>query len=249
MRSFVKVWKCVPASSHIGLQDAIHDTGERVAMSYDSYGETATTWNRWAERYEQRFMDVTLYQASYDRLLADLEPTAEVLELGCGPGNFTRYLLRCKPGLKITALDVAPAMLERARVHCPGTTFLCADARQLDSLGGIFDGVVAGFCIPYLKTEDVQTLLSACQRKMRPGGCLYLSYVEGDPQQAGIHSGSSGERVFFSFHRRAQLLDWLAERGFEVKAEFAIVDPDAKPAFAHHTVLIAHSFRARSNSS
>lgn len=216
-----------------------NDSGERVSMSCDPYGETASTWNGWAERYEQRFMDATLYQASYDRLLAELQPTAEVLEVGCGPGNLTLALLRRQPGLKITGLDVAPAMLERARLHCPGATFFCADARQLDCLGGVFDAVVVGFCIPYLKTEDVQTFLSACQRKLRPGGCLYLSYVEGDPEQAGFHSGSGGERVFFCFHRRSQVVGWLEDLGFELKAEFAILEPDGKLEFARHTVLIA----------
>lgn len=216
-------------------------------MDNDPYGETAATWNGWAERYEQRFLDVTLYEEGYDRLLEGLGPTAEVLEVGCGPGNLTRSLLRRRPALKITAVDVAPAMLERARVHCPGATFLCADARHLDSLIGSFDAVVVGFCIPYLKPDDVRILLGHCHQKLRPGGSLYLSYVEGDPEQAGFHSGSSGERVFFCFHRRADVVDWLQELGFEVNAEFAIVDPDSKPEFACHTVLIAHRARCVSN--
>ena len=57
-------------------------------------------------------------------ILALLEPVRErgglVLEIGCGTGLLTRFLVRA--GHRVVATDAAPAMLELARAAVPGAT-------------------------------------------------------------------------------------------------------------------------------
>ena len=60
----------------------------------DKYRETFETWNKVAQLYEDKFMDLDLYNDTYDQFCELLlKKNASILEIGCGPGNITKYLL------------------------------------------------------------------------------------------------------------------------------------------------------------
>lgn len=89
-------------------------------MQEDPYNVTFTTWNKIAETYEKKFMDLDLYNDSYDLFCANIiKQNPNVLEIGCGPGNITRYLLSKRPDLTIEGLDIAPNMIELAKKIIP----------------------------------------------------------------------------------------------------------------------------------
>ena len=55
----------------------------------DSYKETFETWNKIAVLYQDKFMDLDLYDDTYDAFceqIAKINPT--ILEIGCGHGEF-----------------------------------------------------------------------------------------------------------------------------------------------------------------
>ncbi len=45
-----------------------------------------------------------------------------ILEIGCGFGRVTRVLARAFPESQITAIDLSPDQLDRARIYCSGCT-------------------------------------------------------------------------------------------------------------------------------
>ena len=79
----------------------------------DSYQETFNTWNKIALLYQDKFMDLDLYNESYDSF-CELIPKqqASILEIGCGPGNITQYILTKRPDFIIEGIDVAPNMVK-----------------------------------------------------------------------------------------------------------------------------------------
>ncbi len=81
----------------------------------DRYQETFETWNKVAKLYEDVFMHLDLYNDTYD-IFCELitKENAHVLEIGCGPGNITRYLLEKKPDLLINGIDISPNMISLA---------------------------------------------------------------------------------------------------------------------------------------
>jgi len=174
-------------------------------------------FNAWAEGYNEAFMDTSLYHASFDRFCDAIEaPHAEVLELACGPGNITRYLLGKRPDLRILGTDLAPNMLERARANNPGAVFQLMDARTMRSLGRSFDAIVCGFCLPYLTPEEATTLIRDAASVLRPKGVLYLSTMEDDPARSGFKTSSSGkgEAAYIQYYEGRFLSDTLAANGF-----------------------------------
>jgi len=182
----------------------------------NTYHDTHRAWNNVAERYQTHFMDLDLYDDTYDAFCNRLEkPGARILEIGCGPGNITRYLLRKRPDFVLLATDVAPNMVELARKNNPTAQCEVLDCRDLNRLDGPFDGIVCGFCLPYLSKEDCARLLRDCSRLLNPGGLLYLSAIEGDYARSGYETSSDGKtRMYVYLHQADYLLEGLKTNDF-----------------------------------
>jgi trans-aconitate methyltransferase len=65
-------------------------------------------------------MDLDIYNSSYDQFV-DLvaKPKARILDIGCGPGNITKYLLKKRPDFYVEGIDIAPNMVERLIIRKP----------------------------------------------------------------------------------------------------------------------------------
>ncbi len=166
----------------------------------DPYQETFESWDKVAQLYQEKFMDLDLYNDSYDLFCSGLSPGAALLEIGCGPGNITRYLLNRRPDLKIEATDISPQMIELAAQNCPQAQFMVMDARNISELRHQYDAIVCGFCIPYLTEADTAVLINNISRLLVKGGVFYLSFVAGSSSQSGFQAGSSGHRMYFYYH-------------------------------------------------
>ena len=61
----------------------------------DTYQETFDTQNKVAKLYQDMFMNLDLYNDSYDTFCDQVKiKNATILEIGCGPENITKYLLK-----------------------------------------------------------------------------------------------------------------------------------------------------------
>ena len=102
-----------------------------------------------------------------------------VLELGCGTGLDALYLAR--RGVRVTATDASPAMLDRARARLgehPGVICQPLDLRDLPDAGfpGPFDGAFASFG-PLNLLEDWQPLAAWLAARIAPGGRLLFGVM------------------------------------------------------------------------
>jgi len=94
-----------------------------------------------------------------------------VLEIGCGSGLLTRFLVDA--GFRVLATDASPAMLDLARETAPGVegfarlTLPDDPVPEADAIVGI------GHPLNYLPTKDaIEQALVALARAVRPGGVL-----------------------------------------------------------------------------
>lgn len=201
--------------------------------------ETFETWNNIASIYQDKFMYLDLYNATYDRICdAIRKPQAKLLEIGCGPGNITRYLLSQRPDFDVFGIDIAPNMVELARLNNPGAHFAVMDSRQISSLETKYDGIIGGFCLPYLSQTESSQLIQDAYGLLDDGGLLYLSFVEGDPDLSGFKVGSGG-RVYFHFHRLDDLKAQLIGTGFDEIEVFKVSYQTSATSSEPHTILTA----------
>lgn len=206
----------------------------------EPYKETFETWNKIAQLYQDKFMDLDLYNETYDYLVGALGNThSSVLEIGCGPGNITRYLLSKKPDLDILGIDVAPNMIDLARMNNPAASFRVMDARRIRGLTREFDAIISGFCLPYLSMADSEKFISDSNNLLKDSGLLYLSFVEGDPDLSGFLTGSTGDRTYFYYYRSEDLTPLLRVHGFETDRIFRLNYLKNDQTSEIHTVVIA----------
>lgn len=124
------------------------------------------------------FYDLYTHDYEYGPWLSNIEGAAlshglrgnRLLDVGCGTGkSFLPMLAR---GYEVTACDISPAMVERARDAAgDGADVLVADARYLPVLGR-FDLVTSiDDALNYLLTdEELSMAFEGVARNLRPGG-------------------------------------------------------------------------------
>ena len=206
----------------------------------DPYKETFETWNKIAQLYQDKFMDLDLYNDTYD-LFCDSIATenSKILELGCGPGNITKYIHTKRPDFKIEAIDVAPNMIELAKKNCPEVTFKVMDIRHINQLQSIYNAIICGFCIPYISQSELIQLITDANQLLTESGILYLSFVDGNYSDSGYQAGSSGDRTFFYFHSLVDVVKELEKQRFKILHLLPVLYSKNDGTKEVHTVIIA----------
>jgi predicted TPR repeat methyltransferase len=186
-------------------------------VNSDKTSVAVRIFDKLADLYQQRFMDVSLYHDTLDtfcRLVT--QQNAGILELACGPGNVTCYLLRQRPDFRILGTDLSPKMLELARINNPEASFQMLDLRELSHVAERYDGIVCAFGLPYLSKEDTLKLIRDAEALLTENGLLYLSTMEDHYSKSGLRKSSSGDEMYLHYHEADYLVEALMENGFEV---------------------------------
>ena len=191
-------------------------------------------------------MDLDLYNDTYDKfceLIVKENPS--IFEIGCGPGNITKYLINKRPDFKIEAIDVSPKMIELAKINIPTADFMIMDSRDIDKIKTKYDAVISGFCIPYLSVNDCMKLINDCNNLLTEKGIIYLSFVDGEYNKSGYLTGSSGDRTYFYYHSLDFLTNKLKSNSFEIINHFEKEYNKRDGSKEIHTIIIAEKIAAK----
>ena len=205
----------------------------------DDYQKTFDSWNNLAEDYEARFMNFKLYDDTYDFFLTLLKNgSGKVLEIGCGPGNITRYLMKKRPDLILMATDVSPKMIDRAKLNVPNVHFQVKDCRDLGSLNEVYDAVICGFTLPYLSLPDRKKFLYDCSRLITKNGMLCISFVDAKLEKSVLTQDDKGNSMRFYYHNHQEVCKALEHVSFAVKKNFTIPFKGKDGSFEVHSVVV-----------
>jgi predicted TPR repeat methyltransferase len=189
-----------------------------VELSDDKSIEAALIFNKYADEYQGKFMDVSLYKDALKRFCNLIKKeNAKVLDLACGPGNVTKYLLSEKPNLIVLGIDLATNMIALARSNNPNATFRVMDCRSISSLTEKFDAVVSAFCLPYLSRQETQKLVNDISVLLSDQGVCYISTMENDYAKSGYESGSKGDQIYLHYYEEDYLVNLLISCNFKIE--------------------------------
>lgn len=206
----------------------------------DSYQITFETWDKIAGLYEDKFMDLDLYNDSYDAFLKHLSnKEASVLELGCGPGNITKYLLSKRPDIKVLGIDISENMLVLAKRNNTSAEFKKMDVRDIHQLAYQYDGIMCGFCIPYLSKQDLISLISTSKNLLKKNGVVYVSCIEGEYENSGFESGSSGDQCYVYYYQEDFIRGLCSENGLVIADLFRMKFEKSNGIQENHLLFIA----------
>lgn len=138
---------------------------------------TAEPWDLVATAYADEALGHFLIYAAEALRLADLPPTARVLDVAAGPG--TVAVMAAQAGARVTAIDISEAMLTRlyARAEAAGVASAIeihhGDAQTLPFARGAFDAAFSMFGLMFF--PDRHLGLTEVKRVLAPGGRAIIS--------------------------------------------------------------------------
>lgn len=183
----------------------------------NKYDVTVATFNKLADKYEEKYMNFNFYLDTYDKFCTLVsKPDSAIFEIACGPGNITKYLLDKRPDYKVLGTDLAPNMVKLAKQNNPAAVFEVMDSRNINTVKQTFDAIMCGFCLPYLSKSDSSKLIKDCRSLLNQDGILYLSTMEDDYDKSGFQTSSAGDQVYIHYHQLDYLQNQLQLNGFEI---------------------------------
>jgi 2-polyprenyl-3-methyl-5-hydroxy-6-metoxy-1,4-benzoquinol methylase len=188
-----------------------------ILLKMDKSKVAVEIFDKLAGEYEKKFMDVSVYAPSLDLFCNSISPShSSLLEIACGPGNITSYILKARPGLNILGIDLSPNMICLAKKNNPTAEFQLMDCRNIDQLERHYDAVICGFCIPYLSKPEVEKLFRDISSLLDGEAVLYLSTMEDKYEHSTVKKASSGDAVFVHYYEADYLSGLLKANGFEI---------------------------------
>jgi len=145
---------------------------------------TRDAYSEWAKVYdsnENRTRDLDAVVLRTTELPLD---GADVIELGAGTGKNTEYL--ASRAASVLALDLSPAMLERARARGLGDHVRFTEhdiTRPWPCADAVADLVVGNLVLEHV--DDLAPVYAEIGRALKPGGLLFICELHPDRQMRG----------------------------------------------------------------
>jgi len=104
----------------------------------------------------------------------------QLLDIGCGAGNYTLKMLQKVAGLNCTLIDLSDPMLQKAKQRVEQQTSgeveaIQADINEISLPAEKFDIVLAGAVLHHLREEaDWERVFLAIYHSLKPGGSIWI---------------------------------------------------------------------------
>lgn len=216
------------------------------SLCNDRIKETIETYNISAKAYQDKFMEMDLYNDTYDTFCRLINRcNAKIFDIASGPGNVAKYILCKRPDFKVFGIDLSPTMIELARLNNPQADFAVMDCRDIHAIDAKFNGIMSAFCIPYLSKDESRKLISDASLLLELNGLLYISTMEGDYDKSGYEttSFSGNNRVFVYYHTADYIIACLIELGFEIVDFQRKQYPEPDGSFLTDMIFIARKIK------
>lgn len=134
------------------------------------------------ETGQQSTLDAPLTLELCTEAALKCNPSAQnLLDIGCGAGNYTLKMLEKVPNLNCTLVDLSLPMLEKAKERVSTATqrkvtIIQKDMRALDLPANHYDIILAAATLHHLRgDEDWELVFSKFYKALKPGGSIWIS--------------------------------------------------------------------------
>ena len=143
-------------------------TEDRIRKTYDEHAEK---YHELRLRPDVMFFNSYIENPAVLSLLEGKINERDVLDMGCGPGVFTKQLHDL--GARVKGVDFAPNFIKIAQREHPGLEFYVEDASSTHFEDESFDVVCSNLMLHYFK--DLRKIFSEVNRVLRQKGVYVFS--------------------------------------------------------------------------
>lgn len=195
------------------------------------------TYNKIAKVYSQKYFTDLSDTPYIDKFLDYLPKNARILDVGCGPGTFTKYLL--DKSYMVEGIDLSEEMIAIAREKVSRGKFTFMDMRRLLYPDKIFDGLLVAYSLIHIPSEELRKTLQEFYRVLKPNGYILLITQKGKADQIVDEPFKQGEKMFFNFFTKKRLNNFLKKAQFSsvFQEESKSQDPDSMSDRIIYTIV------------
>ena len=183
-------------------------------------------YNKTANNYAEQYKD-EIGKKHFDQILlrsfAAENINTHILDLGCGPGQTTKYLSDCGAS-NIIGTDIAPLMIEAAKGLYPSLTFETADMLALPYPDNSFGAALAFYSIVHFDETQLKKAFTEIRRILIRRSPFLFSFHIGDHILHLEDFLDHNVSVDFHFFHPTKIKDLVVEAGFSV-TDFIVRDP------------------------
>jgi tRNA (cmo5U34)-methyltransferase len=158
-------------------EQAMKSTVDEIRQRFDADVERFSN----LETGQSATVDAPLAMALVAQAAALSTPHARnILDVGCGAGNYSLKLLEQIPNLDVTLIDLSKPMLERAQERVRQATAgeivtIQGDIREIHLPGSKFEVILAAAVLHHLRTDaEWRAVFAAFYRVLRSGGSIWV---------------------------------------------------------------------------
>lgn len=163
---------------------------------------TSAFYEEHAETYANRARSLPKQQL--DAFLAGIAPGGAILELGCGGGQDSAYML--SQGFDVTPTDGSAELARQAEVRI-GQPVRIMLFQELDAECA-FDGVWAHASLLHVPRSELPDIFARIHRALKTGGLLHANF------KAGEAEGHDGFGRYYNYPSREWLSALLTKDGW-----------------------------------
>ena len=177
-------------------------------------------YNIWADQYDTNSNKTRDLDSKSTRETLNKFAFSIVLELGCGTGKNTNYLL--KKADKIIGIDFSQEMLNKARakIQDERVEFRKADLTAEWNIENDYaDLITCSLVLEHI--EDLDFVFNQAHKKLKNGGIFFISELHPFKQYSGskakFETENGTQELETYVHHVSEYLDVAQENGFELE--------------------------------
>ena len=219
-------------STKVRRRDSIQGISSELSSHYDSV----------VEEYVKHFFMDESDNTWLEEFAGYLDPGSYVLDAGCGPGNFSKVLLR--NNLRVFGIDISNNMIGAARGLVGGAEFGVMNFAQIRFAANTFDGILAAYSFLHMPKRQATRVLLEFRRVLVPRGVLCLMVKEGLGEGYLASALKKGTHCFTKLWEPSELSRALVRSGFVVISRDS-KEHESDKEFPYRKLLIIARSRKR----
>lgn len=166
--------------SHVDYKKKAYSSDEQgfiLGGNDDVIEKTFKAYNAIASDYHSSHAGKLTAQEQLDEFMSLVNPPAQVLDIGSGPGHDANYL---STKYSVTGIEISRRFYEIAKYENPQVNFINTDITKYDLTENKYKGIWARDALHHIKTEDLPNVFEKLSNSLVQGGILYILVREGE---------------------------------------------------------------------
>lgn len=174
----------------------------------------ADTYSKIAGIYTKKYFNDLSDSKYLDIFLNYLPENARILDVGSGPGQFSKYIK--ERGFDVLGVDYSDEMVAIAKKKVPGVAFQKMDMRDLSFEPESFDGLLISYSLIHIPSNQIPDTLKGFYKVLKPNGYMEIIAQKGKANQVIDEPFMPTEKMFFNFFTMDRLTKFLKRAGFRI---------------------------------